>query len=253
MNIKGINIKPAEEIRPANTSLLAQLKETPTIVFCFPGKQFSGDFLRCWTATMHYLLMEKVHFVMSTEYSSMVHLARAKCLSCNVFDGQKQKIFNGINYTHIMWIDSDIVWMPEQIGKLLLRDVDVVSGLYSHDGEQFVAYKNTNDVQYFKEHGGFESLTLKDTENVNDLIEVAYSGMGFMMVKKGVFESLAYPYFTSEAIHLGDDLTDIISEDTSFCMKIKEKDFKIFIDPLVEVGHEKSLIVRSTKKLTPNL
>jgi hypothetical protein len=32
-------------------------------------------------------------------------------------------------------------------------------------------------------------------------------------------------------------------------MKIKEKDFKIFVDPLVEVGHEKSLIVRSTKKV----
>jgi hypothetical protein len=249
MNIKGINIKPAEEIKQTNVQLLARLKEIPIIVFCFPGLQFSGDFLRCWTATMHYLLTEKIRFVMSTEYSSVVHLARAKCLSCNVLNGQQQKIFNGINYTHIMWIDSDIVWHPEQIGELLLRDVDVVSGLYSHNGEQFIAYKNINDIQYFKEHGHFECLTLKDIENVNDLIEVSYSGMGFMMVKKGVFESLAYPYFTSEVIHLGNDLTDIISEDTSFCMKIKEKDFKIFVDPLVEVGHEKSLIVRSTKKV----
>jgi hypothetical protein len=248
MNIKGLNIKPAEDIRPAKTSLLAQLKETPTVVFCFPGKQFSGDFLRCWTATMHFLLTEKINFIMSTEYSSVVHLARAKCLSCNVFKGQQQQIFNGLDYTHIMWIDSDIVWMPEQIGELLLRNVDVVSGLYSHNGEQFIAYKNTNDVQYFKEHGYFECLTLKDIKDENDLIEVAYSGMGFMMVKKGVFESLVYPYFTSEVVHLGNDLTDIVSEDASFCMKIKDKGFKIFIDPLVEIGHEKTIIVRSPKK-----
>lgn len=246
MNFKGLSIEPVEGTKQKQQSLLMQLKQTPTVVFCFPGKQFSGDFLRSWTATMHYLLSEKIHFLMSTEYSSMVHLARAMCMSCNVFNGQKQKLFNGIDYTHIMWIDSDIAWHPEQIGKLLLRDVDIASGLYSHNGEQFIAYYK--DIDYFKEHGYFRCLSLDDVKDKNDLIEVDYCGMGFMMVKKGIFESLTYPYFTSEVVHLDENLTDIMSEDASFCMKAKEKGFKIFVDPTIEVGHEKTIIVRSIRK-----
>jgi len=236
-NIQLIHDKTIDEKRNNNNAA--------TIVFCFPGKEFSGEFLKCWTSTIHLLLSKNIKFFITNEYSSLVHLARAKCLHGNVFNGQNQKIFNDLHYTHIMWIDSDILWNPDQIIELLNRDKDIVSGLYSNNCEQFIAYKEF-DIEYFKKNGYFEPLSIKDIEN-EELIEVSYSGMGFMMVKKGVFESIEYPWFTSESIQISENLKDIISEDASFCNKAKNAGFKIFIDPKIEVGHEKKIIITSNR------
>ena len=65
--------------------------------------------------------------------------------------------------------------------------------------------------------------------------------MGFMLVKKGVFESLAYPWFRPLEKRIG-DMTDFTMEDVSFCLRAKEKGFKVYIDPQVRLGHEKRVI-----------
>jgi hypothetical protein len=184
-----------------------------------------------------------IDFIMTSEYSSVVHFSRTKCLGADVLRGKKQKPFDGkMPYTHLMWIDSDIVWRPEQIGQLLLHNVDIVAGLYTHvNRNEFIAYKNC-DLEIFKKNGHFESLKREEVEKQEDLIEVDYTGMGFMLIKHGVFESLEYPWFTSDLRSIGDDTQDIMSEDASFCTKIKDK-FKILVDPKVLVGHEKTVII----------
>ena len=246
LNIKDLKIKSPIQSQPQLPSLRSQLEELkikPVLVFCFPGKSFSSTFLKCWTDTIHYCMQHGIDFLMTSEYSSMVHFSRTKCLGANVLRGKSQIPFDGkIPYTHLMWIDSDIVWRPEFIGQLLLRNVDIVSGLYTHtDSDKFVAFKRC-DIEFFKQHGCFESLTKRDVEKQENLMQVEYTGMGFMMIKKGVFETLEYPWFTSDLKSIGGDIQDIMSEDASFCMKVKDR-FTIFADPKVLVGHEKTVIV----------
>ena len=59
-----------------------------TVVFCVPGRTFSNNFLQSWTETLSDLL-KSGHFnvLLSNEYSSCVHIARAKCLGLSVDRG----------------------------------------------------------------------------------------------------------------------------------------------------------------------
>jgi len=250
VSFKDLKIKSAIASQPRQLSLrsqLTELKMQPVIVFCFPGRSFSGTFLKCWTDTLHFCMENGIDCLMINEYSSMVHFSRTKCLGANVLRGKNQKPFDGkLLYTHLMWIDSDMAWFPQQIGQLLLRNVDVVAGLYTHeDRNNFVAYKNCN-LDLFKKQGRFESLKRDEVDvgvlGEKDLIEVDYTGMGFMLIKHGVIESLEYPWFRSDLRIIGDDIQDIASEDASFCASVKSK-FKIYVDPTVLVGHEKSIII----------
>ena len=73
-------------------------------------------------------------------------------------------------------------------------------------------------------------------------MEVDYNGMGFMLIKKGVFEKVEYPWFCQLKKQIG-DLEDYCSEDVAFCHLAKKAGFKIFIDPQMVVGHEKMRIL----------
>ena len=80
-------------------------------------------------------------------------------------------------------------------------------------------------------------------KNPNKLMQVEYTGFGWMLVKKGVFESLKYPWFTpifERKIAKG--VVDFCSEDVSFCKKVLKQGYKIYVDTTIVVGHEKSIV-----------
>jgi hypothetical protein len=64
--------------------------------------------------------------------------------------------------------------------------------------------------------------------------------MGFMLVKKGVFEKLEYPWFKPIEKQIG-TMVDFTMEDVAFCLRAKEKGFQIFIDPKIRPGHVKQI------------
>jgi GT2 family glycosyltransferase len=165
------------------------------------------------------------------------------CLGADVSRGENQKPFDGkVEYTHLMWIDSDIIFAPQQFQKLLDADKDIVSGLYLMDnGKQFATVKDW-DEEFFKKNGYFQFLSPDDIKDKKDLIEVSYTGMGFMLVKKGVFESMTYPWFKPIEKRIG-NMVDFTMEDVAFCLRANEKGYKIWIDPQIRVGHEKKVIL----------
>lgn len=213
------------------------------IIFCLPGSHFTGSFLDSWSNLLIYCISKKIQFAIQRKESSVVNYARTKCLAANVLRGRNQKPFDGkLDYTHLMWIDSDIVFKPEQFQKLLNLDKDIVAGVYSmQDGIHYAAVEEW-DEEYFLQNGTFKFLKKDGINGRLDLLNVAYSGMGFMLIKKGVFESIDYPWF--EPIHQEiKHIVDFTSEDVAFCLKAGSKGFKIFIDPTIIVGHEKNIIL----------
>lgn len=239
------------------------------VVFCLPGNNFSGTFLECWTNLYSYCLGTNIQPILSRWESCNIYYVRNLCLGADVSRGKKQNLFNSkIDYDYLMWIDSDIVFTPQHFQKLLSHDKDIISGIYlMGDGKHFATCKDW-DEEYFKNHGHFQYLTLDDIaltscslpkreeeqgkmkpENERDsligkevLIEASYTGMGFMLVKKGVFESMEYPWFKPIEKKIG-NMVDFTMEDVGFCLRAGEKGFKIFVDPTVRVGHEKKMIL----------
>ncbi len=217
------------------------------LVVCLPGRQFSGTFLQCWTALVSHLAKKGIQMLLSQKYSSNVYYVRSLCLGGNVLNGKNQKIFGGTEYDAILWIDSDIAFTTEQFDFLLSslennEKVDIVSGLYLMDGGTQYATVLNWDEDFFAKHGYFEFLSPKNFNPPRALVKADYTGMGFMMVKNGVYEKIGYPWFRPLWKTIK-NCEDFCSEDVAFCHLAKKEGFSIFIDPRVIVGHEKIKIL----------
>jgi GT2 family glycosyltransferase len=165
------------------------------------------------------------------------------CLGADVLRGAQQKPFDGkLAYDYLMWIDSDVLFTPQQFARLLSHQCDIVAGLYlMEDGKHFAAVRDW-DEEHFAKHGSFRFLTPGMLEGEEKLVEVAYTGMGFMLVKQGVFEKLEYPWFKPIEKKIG-EAVDFTMEDVSLALRARELGVKVLVDPQVRVGHEKTVVL----------
>ena len=213
------------------------------VIFCLPGKAYSREFLLSWSD----LLMQasaKGHQVMiSQQYSSVVHFARAKCLAGDVLKGPDQKPFQGqVEYDVMVWIDSDIVFKPEDFFNIIESPHDVTAGLYMMENmQEFAVVRDWNEDMFLK-NGTFKFLRPDDIQGAPKYMPVAYAGMGWMAIKKGAVEDLKYPWFWSELQTIG-PLVDMNSEDVAFCRALNAAGHQVHIDTTIRVGHQKSLII----------
>lgn len=214
------------------------------IVFCLPGSSFSGKFLQCWTALHSACLRAGITPILSQEYSCNIYYVRTLCVGGNVRGGEFQTPFGGeVDYDYLMWIDSDIEFTSQNFFHLLRHHKAIVSGLYLMEGGRQFACVKEWDEEFFKENGCFSFLTPEDIKGQSELIPVNYVGMGWMLVKRGVFEKIKYPWFEPLRKKIG-DYTDFTMEDVTFCHKARDAGFEINIDPTIRVGHEKTIILK---------
>jgi len=212
-----------------------------------PGRSYSNRFLICWSEFMLACWRNGIQLQISQNYDPVVYYARNKCLGGHVLRGRNQKPFDGkMTYDYMVWIDSDILFNYDQVMKLISLNKDIAAGLYvMEDGQNFAAVRNW-DEEYFAKNGTFQFIHRDELKDQKDPVEVCYSGMGLFVVKNGVFESLEYPWFRPIFHDLskdGRDIYDFASEDAALCLRLREKGYKIVIDPTVVVGHEKSLVL----------
>lgn len=91
------------------------------IVFCLPGSNFSGRFLSYWTELVRACQLNDIQIILSQQYSPLLYYVRNLCLGGNYLEGINQKPFQGkLDYDYIMWIDSDIIFTPNQFFKLII-------------------------------------------------------------------------------------------------------------------------------------
>jgi GT2 family glycosyltransferase len=236
------------------------------VVFCLPGNKFSGGFLQCWTQLLQYCMTNGIQYVLSQQYSMNIYMCRNICIGANVASpsGKDQKPFQGeVKYDYIMWIDSDQIFQPRDFQALINKvaankDIHIVSGLYRRTDMQTFATYYDEDDEYFLEHGTFNAMRVEDIQALGNpegpsgpyadkltedgLLKVNHTGMGWMLVKKGVFESIEYPWFRTRIMQKGYS-QDMIMEDHEFCLRARENGFDTYVDPSIIVGHQKELII----------
>ena len=240
----------------------------PKIVFCIPGSQFSGTFLQSWTNCV-LNLFGKYNMILSNRYSAMVNFARALCLGADVLKGPDQQPFQGqLDYDAIVWLDSDIVFNPETLDKLIqhcLHDNPVVSGAYVMNGGNSLCCVKKWDKDYYKKNGSFEFLTMeeyKEKLNLNDeskqidedkdvIINAAYAGMGCMAIRKGIIEDnrMKYPWFFRNIERFTNDsghtmFSEGVSEDVAFTRNLIDSGIidSVTVYLNLRFGHEKSIL-----------
>lgn len=191
---------------------------------------------------MYACLSKGIMPLVSQAYDPVVFYARNKVLGGDVLKGKNQKPFQGTQeYDYLMWIDSDIMFSFSDFKKLLSWNKPIVAGVYLMADNKHYAVVKHWDKDYFVKNGSFKFETPESMGK--ELTKVAYTGMGFMLMKKGVMESLEYPWFRPVMHDMTDEIQDFSSEDASVCWLLQEKGHDIYVDPSVRVGHEKELVI----------
>ena len=220
-------------------------------VFCLPGNPSSGKQALNVNVSMFDLAVSGKRVGLKYAKSCNIYTARNGCLADNG-NRRGQKPFEGVynNYDRMIWIDSDNIISAEKINQLIAHDVDIVAAWYRQYVDGSITEKNKVACGRWDLSEGknvIESFTYEDMpylkRDEKGLVEVDFAGMGLMVVKKGVFESLEYPWFSSWVINWEDEegfeCSDIMTDDASFCFKVKEKGYKIYVDPECYIPHEK--------------
>jgi hypothetical protein len=213
------------------------------IVFCMPGRTYSREFLLAWSDLLIQATAKGHQCMISQQYSSVVHFARARCLGGDVLKGPDQKPFQGqVEYDAMLWIDSDMVFKPEDFFNILESPHDVTAGIYMMEDLQHLAVVKDWDTEYFSKTGTFKFLSPPDLENEPQYVPVSYAGMGWMLIRKGVLEDLKYPWFWSPLQQVG-ELVDMSSEDVALCKAMAAAGHQVYIDKTLRVGHQKNMII----------
>jgi hypothetical protein len=97
----------------------------------------------------------------------------------------------------------------------------------------------------FRKNGGvMNHETVESIQKRKKPFTVDYTGFGWVLIKKGVFENLEYPWFAPKMqVFESGSVQDMCGEDVSFCLDAKEEGMEIWCDPRIRVGHEKTRVI----------
>lgn len=178
------------------------------------------------------------------------------------------------DYTHMLFIDSDINFNPQDVIALLALDKDVIGGPYPKKSINWKtvasAARNHPDMEPKELEtlvGEYVFNVVKGTKSfqVTEPLEVMEIGTGFMMIKRVVFEKLAesFPNIRYKPDHAGqanfdgsryihayfdtvidtkDSITGggsdrYLSEDYMFCQMWRKIGGEIFLCPWMKTQH----------------
>lgn len=137
------------------------------------------------------------------------------------------------DFTHLLFLDTDIVPSDFALTNLLQDNKDIVSGIYAnslHTG--LAAWVNEQPLQL---------PALVQANRVDPLVEADKVGMGLCLIKREVFKRLTsvdQPWFFYKVDEVGPH-----SEDFYFFSLLKRLNLKTYIDMRVQGLHMKPAIV----------
>ena len=178
----------------------------------------------------------------------MVNFARCKCLGANVLRGKEQKPWDGkLEYDYQLWIDSDIVFNTESFFRLMQlgKEKDIAAGWYATEDGSTTSIAHWLEEEDFKKNKGvMNHETVESMSKRRKPFTCDYTGFGWVSIKKGVFETLEYPWFAPQMqVFESGEVQDMCGEDVSFCLDAKKEGYEIWCDPRIRVGHEKTRVI----------
>lgn len=180
------------------------------------------------------------------------------------------RFLDDANATHLLFIDADIGFDPQQAARMLAFDADVVAGMYPlklldwNSGLQRAVNGEPVETAPLRYVGA--PCEGAEAEAIDDFVTGTYAGTGFMMIRREALVKMAaaYPQLRYSASHAGTARSDgpslspnqyaffdcmiepdtgvYLSEDYTFCRLWRNVGGKVWLDTrsaLIHVGaHE---------------
>jgi len=151
--------------------------------------------------------------------------------------------FLATDATHLLWLDSDLIFSPDHVKRLMAHDREVVCGFYPKKCQGPIQWVcNAMDGA----HAPIEPSGLQ---------EIKYGGTGFMLIARAVFERMIETYgaeigfiadeakrqeydFWSVGVHkFSDGTRRYLSEDWFFCQRWRDIGGRIWGDTKIVAKH----------------
>jgi hypothetical protein len=190
------------------------------------------------------------------------------------------KIFLGTDATHLLFIDADIGFNPQDVVRLIAHNKEVVCGSYPMKG---VNYQNlvgnhitsaeqaerlaTSHVINFMpaDQSKFDGSGPVEMSTEDGLIELKDAGTGFMLIKREVIDQIieANPQIAYQHEEDGEtwwavfdceiDENRYLSEDYTFCRRWQRLGGKVWLDPQILLDHQGTHTFRGHPQFSDNI
>jgi len=162
------------------------------------------------------------------------------CVQIDMVRSQMATDFLSQGFEETLWVDSDVGFFPNDVDRIREHGLPVCSALYPRKGQSSFAVKllpGTRKVT-FGSGGG--------------LLEVEHVATGFLHIRREVYRQIEeqqklpmcnrsnsrgiIPYFLPLVVESGGEYS-YLSEDYSFCERIRRAGYKIMADTTVRLWH----------------
>jgi hypothetical protein len=144
--------------------------------------------------------------------------------------------------THLLFIDSDLVFSLDQVKRIMSHDEDIVGGFYPK--------KKQGPIEFV-----FNCIKPEPPVDERGLTEVKYMGTGFLCISRKVFETMidklwddliykvdtlekvAFDFWKVGTYKFADGFKRYLSEDWYFCQVAKDLGFKVYGDQKILLKH----------------
>ena len=150
---------------------------------------------------------------------SVIHESREEIAKDAIEDG----------YDYIMWFDSDMIFEPDTLYRLMQSKKDIVSGVY---------FKRTFPYQPVLYTPEEDKLRVYEDYPLDKPFEIGACGFGCVLTKVSVIKEVM-DKFGGAFFPIG----GTIGEDISFCIRARKAGYKVYCDPSVKCGHISTLTI----------
>lgn len=211
--------------------------------------------------------------LVNAKYTENLISLTSKCISYNMGFGYYTRIneslvtrarndlvfsFLQTPATHLMFIDADINFNPDDVFKMLLADKDLITGAYPAKAIDWEKMSKGQDktVKGLQHNAIRFASGIKENSKTSDgLYEIEHGATGFMLMKRHVIEDMIKAYPETKYIpEIWDDIKykDVakyalfdtmvyndkyLSEDYTFCHRWQQMGGKVYVDPSVILDH----------------
>ena len=170
------------------------------------------EFMKCLCALIQRLRDDRVDFTLDINSGTLVYMARERIAHRAINE----------EYSHVLWLDSDMIFTPSILDDLMFSGKGFVTGIYHarRKGYASCIFKSIeiNKIERFDEYP-------------NETFEIAGCGFGCVLVETEILKAVC--------LNKGTCFTPLksLGEDIAFCQRAREMGYKLYCEPSVVCGH----------------
>jgi len=199
---------------------------------------YGGNVCSAYTESLLYtcMLLSQNNIQFELKFINNQLVTRARNMLCSLF-------MDNDSFSHMIFIDADVVWSPEHVLMLIEHDLECVIGIYPNKAYEWKGSKLTlnpsSKIDMFN----------KSVPNSN-LIRIKHGATGFMLLKKSALlriqkdvETFILPGSTGEPITLYNYFdckvvdNDYLTEDYYFSHLFNKNSGIIYADNRIKLRH----------------